>query len=154
MCKRWTHSAVPIWCTRELKNCNFLVNFGAIFVVITEFVAFDYRIRCFRRFSDYSIETSLKRLISIAFFIKAIWFYEIIFVRFFAALSSFVFTLFAYHVVSLTASEELLLKFHASVLIFRTETPVLANKGSVPLSRLTAFTKDDFWRLKLGVIFT
>ena len=72
----------------------------------------------------------------------------------FAALSSFVFTLFAYHVVSLTASEELLLKFHASVLIFRSETPVLANKVSVPLSRLTGFTKNGFWRLKLGVIFT
>ena len=72
--------------------------------------------------------------------------------RFFAALSSFVFTFFAYHVVSLTVSEELLLKFHPSVLIFRTETPVLANK--VPLYRLTGFTKNDFWGLKLGVIFT
>ena len=74
--------------------------------------------------------------------------------RFFAALSSFVFTLFAYHAVSLTASEELLLKFHASVLIFRTETAVLANKVSVPLYRLTGFTKNDFWGVKLGVIFT
>ena len=41
-----------------------------------------------------------------------------------------------------------------TVLIFRAETPVLANEVSVILCRITGFTKNDFWQLNLGVIFT
>ena len=91
MCKRWTHCAVPICCTQELKNCNFLVKFKVILVAITEFLTFGYRIRFFRSFSDYSkaslalLACQPKSLISIAFFIKVMWFHdkEIISVRFF-----------------------------------------------------------------------
>ena len=46
------------------------------------------------------------------------------------------------------------ISLHASVLIFTAETPVLANEVSVLLCRITGFTKNDFWKLKLGVIFT
>ena len=120
MCKRWTHCAVPNCYTRELKNCNFLVNFRVIFVAITEFVMFGYRILFFQGFSDYLKESlSLlafqpKRLISIAFFYQG---HVILkernnFRAIFFSLSRFVFTLLVYHVVSITASEELLLKLH------------------------------------------
>ena len=108
---------LPICCTQELKNCNFLVKFKVIFVAITEFLTFGYRIRFFRSFSDYS-KASLsllacmpKSLISIAFFYQGhvILLERNDFRALFSSLSSFVFTLFAYHVVSLTASEELLI---------------------------------------------
>ena len=76
MCKRWTHCAVPICCTQELKNSNFLVKFKVILVAITEFLTFGYRIRFFRSFSDYSKESLAllacqpKSLISTAFFLS------------------------------------------------------------------------------------
>ena len=62
---------------RFAANCNFLVNFGVIFVAITEFVTFGFRMLFFRGFSDYSTESFTlfacqpERLISLAFFIEA-----------------------------------------------------------------------------------
>ena len=47
--KRWIHYDVPI-CSRELKNRNFLVTFVVIFVAITEFVTFGFRIMFFSEF--------------------------------------------------------------------------------------------------------
>ena len=123
-----------------------------------EFVFFGVSQIIRKKAKPRSIALSAKKSYFNNIFSKAMSFYEneIISVRFFL-LASFVFTLLAYHVVSLMASEELLLKkisLHASVLIFRAETPVLANEVSVLLCRITGFTKNDFWQLKMGVIFT
>ena len=52
---------IPIYYTRVLKNCNFLLNFREIFFAISEFVAFRFRILLFFPliFSDHSTESLL-----------------------------------------------------------------------------------------------
>ena len=139
MCKRWTHCAVRICCTQELKNCNFMVKFKVIPVAITEVLTFGYRIRLFRRFSDYSKATLAllacqpKSLISIAFSFKVMFFYEkdIISVRFFLfVIICFYFVCISRCVTHGVRGAAVIILLEASVLIVRAETPGLANKVS------------------------
>ena len=104
-----------------------------------------------------SIGLSAKRSYFNCIFIKAMWFYEneIISMQFFL----FVIICFQFACISRCLTHgvrggPVKISLHASVLIFRAETPVLANEVSVILCRITGFTKNDFWQLKLGVIFT
>ena len=147
---------MPICCTRALKNYNFLENFW----VVSEFVTI--RILFLRTLSDYSTESfsslacHLKRLISIAYFVKAIKFCktEIIFVLFLRLVS--ICSLFVHsshcvtHGVRRAPVKSLL---HAGVWNFR------SCKWSNRFMQYNWFfnlqhTKVDFWRLKSGVIFS
>ena len=137
MCKRWTQCAAPICCTQELKSCNFPVKFKVILVASTEFLTFGHRIRFFWVFSDYSkanfalLACQPKSLISIAFFIKVMWFYEkeIITVRFFPLSHHFFhFVCTSRCVTHGVRGAPAIILLQAIVLIVRAETPGLAKK--------------------------
>ena len=119
--KRWIYYDAPT-CSGELKNCNFLVKLVVISVAITEFVSFSESLAL--------LACQPKRLISLVFSIKAMWFYkpEIIFMRF----SSFCRQFFHFVCISRCVTHgvrrtPVKISLQASVLIFRAEMPVLAN---------------------------
>ena len=108
------------------------MKFVVIFVPITEFVTFSFRIMFFSEFYESLalLACQPQRLISIVFFIKAMWFYkpEVVFVRF----SSFCRHLFHFVCISRCLTHGVRgipfkISLQASVLAFRAEMTVLTN---------------------------
>ena len=156
-------SAQKLQFSREFLN-NFRRDFGIRDVWPSNIYFF------LQNFLDYSTKSfsllacQSKRVISIAFFIKAMRFHktETIFVRDLLHFVSIFFPISVYSSRCVThgvrrAPVKILL--HAGVLICRAETSVLVNEVTVLSCSITGFfnlqhTKIDFWQLKLSVIFT